>query len=195
MPPGLGFYNELFESVEESRNPFLTTKEWLNKIYPLLNVSKKIDLDNLYSASGKDTVQSDSYQPLECIQRQGDLLYLPAGWSHMTENIEYKPHRDSNITDTNVFFTIGIGGQAVWLADDRIKYCKDILKLNLDSYDCLKGMAIGLLSKSGEVDHGDHRETMLLEAAEYARYLFLFNVWSTHITNCASVFLITALSQ
>ena len=44
------------------------------------------------------------YRPLECIQRAGDLLYLPASWSHLT---------------LNVGEAIGIGGQTALPADKR----------------------------------------------------------------------------
>ena len=44
------------------------------------------------------------YRPLECMQRPGDLLYLPASWSHLTLNIGE---------------AIGIGGQTALPADKR----------------------------------------------------------------------------
>ena len=44
------------------------------------------------------------YRPLECIQRAGDVLYLPASWSHLTMNIGE---------------AIGIGGQTALPADKR----------------------------------------------------------------------------
>lgn len=138
----------------------------MTNIYPLLNRSKKIDLNEIDIK--KDV--SPVYQPLECVQRQGDLLYLPAGWSHMTENIENKFNGGNSGAQARSSFTVGIGGQAVWLADDRIKHCEKILKSNpSNSYDCLKGMAMSLLSRSTNTHHRDSQDNSLIQAAEYAR--------------------------
>ena len=30
---------------------------------------------------------SEGYRPLECVQRAGDIMYVPSGWNHLTMNI------------------------------------------------------------------------------------------------------------
>lgn len=43
---------------------------------------------------------------LHCVQQEGDALFIPAGFAHATRNL--RP-------------SIGVGGQAIWSAEDRLK--------------------------------------------------------------------------
>lgn len=45
-------------------------------------------------------------KPLQCAQRAGEAMYLPPGWKHLTLNIGE---------------TVGVGGQAVYGADQRLR--------------------------------------------------------------------------
>lgn len=51
---------------------------------------------------------------------------------------------------------IGIGEQKVWLAADREEFCRYILETNPADYDCLKGLAIALLSMANEHNDDNH---------------------------------------
>jgi len=53
------------------------------------------------------------YRPLECTQTAGDILYLPAAWSHLT---------------VNVGEAIGIGGQTALPADKRLAGAIEVLR-------------------------------------------------------------------
>ena len=52
-------------SVARVGHPFASAREWLSSTRPLLH---PVD------------------QPLECVQEPADIMYLPAGWSHLTLN-------------------------------------------------------------------------------------------------------------
>ena len=56
------------------------------------------------SSSSDRSSGGAGYRPLECMQRAGDVLYLPASWSHLT---------------LNVGAAIGIGGQTALPAEKR----------------------------------------------------------------------------
>jgi hypothetical protein len=45
-------------------------------------------------------------RPLQCSQRAGEVMYLPPGWKHLTLNIGE---------------TVGVGGQAIYGADQRLR--------------------------------------------------------------------------
>eukprot|EP00596_Hydrurales_sp_CCMP1899_P009883 CAMPEP_0119053198 /NCGR_PEP_ID=MMETSP1177-20130426/74273_1 /TAXON_ID=2985 /ORGANISM="Ochromonas sp, Strain CCMP1899" /LENGTH=588 /DNA_ID=CAMNT_0007033081 /DNA_START=406 /DNA_END=2172 /DNA_ORIENTATION=- len=83
--------------IERTHNPVRTMLSWFLEIYP-----KLIDLEyppihgNLPVEQGLDY---EGYRPLECVQRAGDVMYVPAGWSHGTINIGD---------------AVGIGGHGSW---------------------------------------------------------------------------------
>jgi hypothetical protein len=104
-PPGASASPE----VERHVNPLRTVDDWFREVYPTLTGLEKPGLGD------GPVAQPDGhpgYRPLECIQRAGDVLYLPAFWSHLTVNIGE---------------AIGIGGQTVLNAAKRchIKFTPD----------------------------------------------------------------------
>jgi hypothetical protein len=40
--------------------------------------------------------EHEGYRPLECVQVQGDVMYVPATWNHLTINIGMKGWSDSH---------------------------------------------------------------------------------------------------
>ena len=75
-PPGYGPPRDL----DAQFPPTLTVWEWFVHYYPqLLGFEKPgfVDSDDM----------DIGYRPLECLQREGDLLYLPSLWNHLTLNV------------------------------------------------------------------------------------------------------------
>ena len=71
-------------SIERTNNPLRTVYDWFLEIYPLLQTLDQPPIN------GDLPVSQDSdggYRPLECVQRPGDIMYVPSGWSHSTLNI------------------------------------------------------------------------------------------------------------
>ena len=53
---------------------------------------------------------------------------------------------------------VGIGGQAVWLADDRQSLCEGVLaRLDPSDYECLKSLSTALVTQA-QIGHGPHRD-------------------------------------
>ncbi len=74
---------------------------WLSDVYPLtLSLNKPPPV--AATTAGDDDLLG--YRPLECVQEAGDVVFLPARWSHLTVNIGE---------------TIAIGGQASLNAAQR----------------------------------------------------------------------------
>eukprot|EP01035_Chromulina_nebulosa_P020454 gene20454-26540_t len=95
-PPGISAP----QNIEKTYNPLQNVWEWFLLIYPsilALNLTKP-------SLTASENDRSKGYRPLECLQEEGSIVYLPTGWSHMTLNIGE---------------TIGIGGQAAFISTDR----------------------------------------------------------------------------
>lgn len=74
---------------------------WVKNILPTLLSFPKLDIINLPMTSDKI---SKPYQPIVCLQKEGDLLYLPDGWNHLT---------------INVGETIAFGGQSSYFPSKR----------------------------------------------------------------------------
>ena len=83
--------------------PLLNAFEWFQLIYPNLSAVTHSSHKTKHNAND---VYNHPEDMLECIQNKGDVLYLPAGWKHMTLNIGE---------------TIAVGGQAAYGADARLK--------------------------------------------------------------------------
>lgn len=94
-PPG---YNAP-QDIDNRFPPTLSAWEWFQNYYPLIK-----DLPTPFNAFNDDGTLADGYRPLECIQRAGDILFLPDLWSHMTLNIGE---------------TIAIGAQEAITSEDR----------------------------------------------------------------------------
>lgn len=78
-PPGYGPPPE----EEEHFNPLLSVTDWLETVYPRLERYPKPPLDG----SRPQNTSTTGFRPLECIQMPGELMYLPAKWTHTTLNI------------------------------------------------------------------------------------------------------------
>jgi len=91
-PPGVS------GGVRESDfNPLQPVSQWLDKVLPQLEGLPKPSLP-FQGARGM------GFRPLECVQRAGQVLYLPNGWVHQTHNMGQ---------------TVAVGGQASWAASER----------------------------------------------------------------------------
>lgn len=93
-------------AIESTYNPFRTVHQWFLDIYPTLlpldqpplngdipvpqrpvgDVEPGVEV-GLGNGAGLGGGVSGGYRPLECVQRAGDIMYVPAGWSHSTMNI------------------------------------------------------------------------------------------------------------
>ena len=120
-PPGYGAP----PTVDVSLNPLLPVIEWFKTILPVL---KQLPKPPLRGANDAQKVtpedQLRGYQPLQCVQESGDLVFLPARWSHLTLNIGE---------------TIAIGGQASLGAAKRHASAVETLKKNPVHFESLKG--------------------------------------------------------
>lgn len=65
-------------------NPLYDSKSWLEEVLPRLS-------------------DSGAAAPLECTQKAGEVMYVPAGWAHLT---------------INVGAAIGLGAQEGWVSSD-----------------------------------------------------------------------------
>jgi histone arginine demethylase JMJD6 len=97
-PPGYGPPRE----VDSIFSPVISAAHWHRIQYPaILEIAKlKAPLDQSYDTNDHFI----GYRPLECLQRPGDVLYLPSMWSHMTMNVGE---------------TIAIGGQQYLHEEER----------------------------------------------------------------------------
>lgn len=105
-PPGKGLRNmnvsyssssssSSSKHVYHHHHPLLDVWSWYTRIRP-----------RLYE--GDDDDDADAVQetpPLVCIQKPGEVMYLPAGWKHMTMNVGE---------------AVGVGGQAAYDARRRL---------------------------------------------------------------------------
>ena len=118
-PPG---YSPLIPTPPYSTfNPLRRVVDWMEEIYPRMTDfskpssthlsydSMEAEVDGVNSglhSLNLENTPSDTkyYKPFECIQYEGEIMYVPAGWQHMTMNIGE---------------TIAVGGQEPWLAGER----------------------------------------------------------------------------
>lgn len=98
---------------------------WLQTVYPLIKDLPTPPLNFRDEA----TNSSSYYRPLECIQRRGDMLYLPRGYSHAT---------------LNVGEAIGLGGQAAFVAESRLAFAKGVLEHKQDNFEAQKAAGLAL---------------------------------------------------
>ena len=77
-------------SIERTQNPLRTVYDWFHEIYPQLQTLDQPPVNG--DIPVKQGV-SEGYRPLECVQRAGDIMYVPSGWNHLTMNIgKYLPY-------------------------------------------------------------------------------------------------------
>lgn len=113
-PPGYGAPSDL----EAASNPLYPVWTWFQSVYPRMAGLTKPPLRGGAEDGGT------GYRPLECVQQAGDVVFLPARWSHLTINIGE---------------TIAIGGQASLGASQRYASAMDVLKRHPQNYEALKG--------------------------------------------------------
>lgn len=100
-PPGYGPPRD----IDSKFHPTLTVWEWFVHYYPKLLRFQKPGL------SDSDHFEA-GFRPLECVQKAGDVLYLPSLWNHMTLNIGE---------------TIGVGAQEGLEMDERYTMRFDVM--------------------------------------------------------------------
>jgi hypothetical protein len=109
--------------------------KYLEPIPPSLYSSFDQPDSTTSSTSPKDSFNS---RPLICSQYPGDLIYLPAGWSHLTINPTRQPPISQVISSEGPGdepdliqeipnLVIGLGAQRIWDTTERINQCSRIL--------------------------------------------------------------------
>jgi histone arginine demethylase JMJD6 len=72
-------------SLERTHHPLGTVSDWFNEVYPKLTRLGQPPINGgLPVTQGPE---HEGYRPLECVQMQGDVMYVPATWNHLTINI------------------------------------------------------------------------------------------------------------
>jgi len=88
---------------------------WFQKVYPLLR------------EEGEEGGAAAHERPLECVQRPGEVLYLPRNWKHLT---------------LNVGEALGVGGQAGYSAAQRLEDNLAALDMRPDELEALLGAGL-----------------------------------------------------
>lgn len=139
-PPGTGMPPEL----EKSFNPLRTVEAWYNDVYDQMSdydippTSSWVGMRSKNMKMDNTTDYSKGFKPMECIQQAGDILYLPAGWSHLTMNIGE---------------AIGIGGQTALSAERRLDISREVLEFNPNNFEAHKGVALSLAHQALDIEH------------------------------------------
>lgn len=116
-------------ALQKDWNPFLPTNNWLKRL-----------------ASESDDGNGAS---VECVQRAGEVVYVPAGWAHSTFNLPSPAPTSppSMLTPPQLDVVVGVGRQNTWLADDREAFSRRVLRQNPTDYDALKGVATSIFHR------------------------------------------------
>jgi tetratricopeptide (TPR) repeat protein len=132
------------KNIIKETHPLRSVWAWFTGVYPIYDdmaqneniVIKKPSLLNNHNEGNhnkngnknKNKDQDEGYRPLECVQKPGEIFYLPAGWLHSTMNIGE---------------TIGIGQQNVLKSQERYDIHNNILnKINKNDFNSRKNIAI-----------------------------------------------------
>jgi len=107
-----------------------------------IGTSKNKKVDN-------STDYTKGFKPMECIQQPGDILYLPAGWSHLTMNIGE---------------AIGIGGQTALSAERRLELATEVLEFNDNNFEGHKGVALSLAHNALDIEHKVKQDLLITRA-------------------------------
>ena len=157
-------------------NPYAPVIQQIADIQGLATVHNRRD-DYEEGTRYVDLAQNSNSTLQLCLQRPGDIFYVPAGWPHLTLN--------NGLFQKNVMYccvnvvpctgeVYALGEQHVWLADVRESFCKNVLRSNPNDYDSLKGLAIALLSKlkdSRNKPRAAEANRMMLKAKQSLRYV------------------------
>jgi len=126
-------------ALQQRFNPLKPVHAWLEEIYPELAGLPVAPVDGVSSSASAGSGSGPVYtRPVECLQRPGDIVYLPAGWVHMT---------------VNVGEAIGIGGQASMPVDERLRVGREAVASNPDNFDGHKFVALALAHQGLEEEH------------------------------------------
>ncbi len=120
------------QSIDQRFNPMYPVSKWVNEVFPLLTNFPKPPRsffpDNKDIPSVDDSQANDyadnGFQPFQCRQMPGDVLFLPRRWSHLTYNIGE---------------TIAIGGQETLYNEDRLADASKVLETRPTNYDAWRG--------------------------------------------------------
>jgi len=120
FPPG----HSAPSSVTRVSNPLQSVFEWFTNVYPLFGAAK---VPSVRARIAQPPEGGPGYRPLECVQRPGDVVYIPQGWVHQTLNIGE---------------TVGVGAQQVFGSADRYNFFSRVLKNAPDNFDALQHVGI-----------------------------------------------------
>ena len=98
-------------SLERTHHPLGTVSDWFAQVYPKLS-----HLDQPPINGGLPVPQGsehEGYRPLECVQVQGDVMYVPATWNHLTVNIGKIRSCNSDSVTTSI-------GERDWMGWDEV---------------------------------------------------------------------------
>ena len=102
--------------------------KWVNEILPRLSnfprPPRTFFPGVVDDSLANDHVAEDGFQPFQCRQMPGDVLFLPRRWSHLTFNIGE---------------TIAIGGQETLYNEDRLADASKVLETRPSNYDAWRG--------------------------------------------------------
>lgn len=175
VPPGS---SPLGEEGQLAWDPFVPTRTWLENVlcpqYCQCKPAGSYSRGDMYASScdhagdggrcdSKECVREKPHQrqgtaPYLALQRAGDIMYVPAGWKHLTMNVR-KTHSasDSGSSSESDSVVVALGGQAVWTVEQRHSVCSDSADSGSDSdvgsnvlsldYDCLKALGVGYLDR------------------------------------------------
>lgn len=136
-PPGYSAPAEL----QRQYNPLKSVYAWVAETLPLLAhlpVPPIEPADAADETMDKVVRHDEGYQPVQCLQEEGDIVYLPDGWAHMT---------------INVGEAIGIGGQAGMTTDARLAVGKRAVAVDEHNFDGHKFAALALAHMAIEEEH------------------------------------------
>ena len=132
------------------------------------------------------------------MQQPGELVFVPAGWSHSTYNLmplttNSQPYNGGDDMMLGLSeLAVGIGMQTTWLAEEREQHCRQTLLQNPLDYDSLVGVATSIFHKafgakttSGSDKKGSYLKSPALldksldESIALLKYVFLIELTSS----------------
>lgn len=130
-PPGTG---PPPPSVQQPFSPLDSVSHWADVTLPSLR-----SLPFAPTPRGNTSLPAgeEFYRPLECLQSPGDIMYVPAGWSHQT---------------INVGEAIGVGSQRVFGGQGKLDAADEALQKSPHNVEALKMRAVALSHEAIEED-------------------------------------------